>query len=121
MRKIVFDFLRVKTLRTIFELDTFLEWIRHTYYYYYNRQRGVAIILSTGQNSSHITWLHTIPPNMRKNTERQAMTKLSIYLPVRSVESVEKCRGYYSLNRWIWKAIDKALEEEEKEKIAIKA
>jgi hypothetical protein len=57
---------------------------------------------------------------MPKTTQREEMRKLSLYLPVRIVDGVEKCRGYYSTNRWIWSAIDRMLEEEEREKIAVK-
>ena len=119
-RKILFDFLRVQTLRTIFELDVLLEWIRLTYYY--NRQRYLGII-SPDSISSHDTWLNRIPRNMRRNTQREQMkmTKLSLWLPLRTVESVEKIRGYYSLNRWVWRAIERQLQQEEEEKIALRA
>ena len=57
---------------------------------------------------------------MRKTTQREEMAKLSLYLPVRVIDSAERCKGFYSLNRWVWKAIEKALEEEEMAKIAVK-
>lgn len=57
---------------------------------------------------------------MRKTTQKVPMKKLSLYLPSTTVDDVERIRGFYSLNRWCWKAITKQLQEEMSEKNAIK-
>ena len=39
---------------------------------------------------------------------------------MRTVESVDRCKGYLSTNKWIWRAIDKVLAEEENEQKGVK-
>ena len=51
---------------------------------------------------------------MRKSTQKQEMKSLTLYLPIATVEAIEKHREYYSVNRWCWRALEKQLEEEQR-------